>query len=150
MASGAARRRRTEADRGVGMHEADGACAGCDRGRERHCLDHCCPLRPGVAGDVGVEPGVHREAPCAGAGVFGRVLDALEQLLFVVTAFHQYGEQQGLFEHVRALELPRDLGEAIHPAQLAKFAREGAVAPLTLLNDFGERRRVASLADAEG
>ena len=44
------------------------------------------------------------------------------------------------------LALPRDLGEAIHPARLAKFAREGAVAPLTLLNDFGERRRVASLA----
>ena len=56
---------------------------------------------------------------------------------------------QGLLErlnHVRALGLPRDLGEAIHPARLAKFAREGAVAPLTLLNDFGERRRVASLA----
>ena len=45
-----------------------------------------------------------------------------------------------------ARSLPRDLGEAIHPARLAKFAREGAVAPLTLLNDFGERRRVASLA----
>ena len=56
---------------------------------------------------------------------------------------------QGLLErltYVRALALPRDLGEAIHPARLAKFAREGAVAPLTLLNDFGERRRVASLA----
>ena len=56
---------------------------------------------------------------------------------------------QGLLErlkHVRTLGLPRDLGEAIHPARLAKFAREGAVAPLTLLNDFGERRRVASLA----
>ena len=56
---------------------------------------------------------------------------------------------QGLLERlkqVRALGLPRDLGEAIHPARLAKFAREGAVAPLTLLNDFGERRRVASLA----
>ena len=56
---------------------------------------------------------------------------------------------QGLLERlkqVRALGLPRDLGEAIHPGRLAKFAREGAVAPLTLLNDFGERRRVASLA----
>ena len=56
---------------------------------------------------------------------------------------------QGLLErlkHVRALGLARDLSEAIHPASLAKFAREGAVAPLTLLNDFGERRRVASLA----
>ena len=47
---------------------------------------------------------------------------------------------------MRALGLPRDLGEAIHPVRLTKFAREGAVAPLTLLNDFGERRRVASLA----
>ena len=50
---------------------------------------------------------------------------------------------QGLLErlkHVRTLGLPRDLGEAIHPARLAKFAREGAVAPLTLLNDFGEPR----------
>ena len=56
---------------------------------------------------------------------------------------------QGLLERlkqVRALGLPRELGEAIHPGRLAKFAREGAVAPLTLLNDFGERRRVASLA----
>ena len=56
---------------------------------------------------------------------------------------------QGLLERlkqVRTLGLPRDLGEAIHPARLAKFAREGAVAPLSLLNDFGERRRVASLA----
>ena len=56
---------------------------------------------------------------------------------------------QGLLERlkqVRALGLPRDLGEAIHPVRLAKFAREGAVAPVTLLNDFGERRRVASLA----
>ena len=55
----------------------------------------------------------------------------------------------GLLERlkaVRALALPRDLGEAIHPARLAKFAREGAVAPLTLLNDFGERRRIATLA----
>ena len=51
---------------------------------------------------------------------------------------------QGLLQrlkHVRTLALPRDFGEAIHPARLAKFAREGAVAPLTLLNDFGERRR---------
>ena len=56
---------------------------------------------------------------------------------------------QGLLQrlkHVRTLALPRDFGEAIHPARLAKFAREGAVAPLTLLNDFGERRRVAALA----
>ena len=56
---------------------------------------------------------------------------------------------RGLLErlkHVRALGLPRDLGEAIHPARLAKFAREGTVAPLSLLNDFGERRRIATLA----
>ena len=56
---------------------------------------------------------------------------------------------QGLLQrlkHARTLALPRDFGEAIHPARLAKFAREGAVAPLTLLNDFGERRRIAALA----
>ena len=56
---------------------------------------------------------------------------------------------QGLLErlrHVRSIGLPRDLGTAIHLVRLAKFAREGAVAPLTLLNDFGERRRIATLA----
>ena len=56
---------------------------------------------------------------------------------------------QGLLErlrHVRSIGLPRDLGTTIHPVRLAKFAREGAVAPLTLLNDFGERRRIATLA----
>ena len=37
-------------------------------------------------------------------------------------------------KHVRALGLPRDLDAAIHPARLAKFVREGALAPLTLLN----------------
>ena len=56
---------------------------------------------------------------------------------------------QGLLErlrHVRMIDVPRDLGTTIHPARLAKFAREGAVAPLSLLNDFGERRRIATLA----
>ena len=47
---------------------------------------------------------------------------------------------------MRSIGLPRDLGTIIHPVRLAKFAREGAVAPLTLLNDFGERRRIATLA----
>ena len=47
---------------------------------------------------------------------------------------------------VRAIALPRHLGDNIHPAGLAKFAREGAVAPVNLLSDFGKRRRIASLA----
>ena len=47
---------------------------------------------------------------------------------------------------LRAIGLPPDLGQNIHPARLARFAREGAVAPINLLNDFGERRRMASLA----
>ena len=47
---------------------------------------------------------------------------------------------------VRAIALPRHLGDNIHPARLAKFAREGAVAPVNLLSDFGTRRRIASLA----
>jgi len=47
---------------------------------------------------------------------------------------------------VRCLHLPADLGQDIHPARLTKFAREGAVAPAHLLKDFGERRRVATLA----
>lgn len=38
---------------------------------------------------------------------------------------------------VRSLQLPADLGHDIHPARLAKFAREGAVAPAHLLSDFG-------------
>ena len=55
----------------------------------------------------------------------------------------------GLLERlafVRGLGLPTDLGDNIHPARLAKFAREGAVAPVNLINDFGERRRIATLA----
>jgi hypothetical protein len=47
---------------------------------------------------------------------------------------------------VRALHLPADLGQDIHPTRLTKFAREGAVAPAHLLKDFGERRRIATLA----
>ena len=47
---------------------------------------------------------------------------------------------------VRAMEMPPDLGQDIHPARLVKFAREGAVAPVSLLGDFGERRRIATLA----
>jgi hypothetical protein len=47
---------------------------------------------------------------------------------------------------VRALGLPPDLGHDIHPARLLKFALEGAVAPAHLLSDFGERRRLATLA----
>ena len=47
---------------------------------------------------------------------------------------------------VRALGLPLDLGEDVHPVRLTKFAREGAVAPAHLLSDFGERRRIATLA----
>ncbi len=48
--------------------------------------------------------------------------------------------------HLRELHLPADLGQDIHPARLTKFAREGAVAPLSLLNNFGERRRIATIA----
>ena len=47
---------------------------------------------------------------------------------------------------LREIGLPPDLGQNIHPARLARFAREGEVAPIHLLNDFGERRRMASLA----
>ncbi len=47
---------------------------------------------------------------------------------------------------VRAIALPRHLGDNIHPARRAQFAREGAVAPVNLLSDFGKRRRLASLA----
>ncbi len=55
----------------------------------------------------------------------------------------------GLLERlkfVRALGLPADPGQDIHPVRLTKFAREGAVAPAHLLSDFGERRRIATLA----
>ena len=55
----------------------------------------------------------------------------------------------GLLERlkfVRVIALPRTLGDNIHPGRLTKFAREGAVAPVNLLSDFGKRRRVASLA----
>lgn len=49
-------------------------------------------------------------------------------------------------EYLRRLALPADLDQSIHHARLTKFAREGAVAPLSLLNDFGDRRRIATLA----
>ena len=42
--------------------------------------------------------------------------------------------------------LPASLGQDIHPARLAKFAREGAVAPIHLLSDFSKDRRIATLA----
>ena len=47
---------------------------------------------------------------------------------------------------MRAIALPRNLGDNIHPGRLTKFAREGAVAPVNLLSDFDKRRRLASLA----
>ena len=49
-------------------------------------------------------------------------------------------------EFVRALSLPQELGEDIHPARLARFAREGRVAAIDLIEDFGERRRIATVA----
>ena len=49
-------------------------------------------------------------------------------------------------KYLRSLDLPPDLGHGLHPDRLLKFAREGAVAPVSLLNDFGERRRIATLA----
>lgn len=48
--------------------------------------------------------------------------------------------------YVRQIGLAPNLGDNIHPARLTKFAREGAVAPAQLLSDFGERRRLATLA----
>ena len=49
-------------------------------------------------------------------------------------------------KYLRSLNLPPDLGQGLHPDRLLKFAREGAVAPVSLLNDFGVRRRIATLA----
>ncbi|MFT7596869.1 MAG: TnpA family transposase [Paracoccaceae bacterium] len=49
-------------------------------------------------------------------------------------------------KYLRSLDLSSDLGQDLHPDRLIKFAREGAVAPVSLLNDFGERRRIATLA----
>lgn len=49
-------------------------------------------------------------------------------------------------KYLRSLDLPPNLGHGLHPDRLLKFAREGAVAPVSLLNDFGERRRIATLA----
>lgn len=49
-------------------------------------------------------------------------------------------------KYLRSLDLPPDFGQGLHPDRLLKFAREGAVAPVSLLNDFGERRRIATLA----
>ena len=48
-------------------------------------------------------------------------------------------------KYLRALNLPSNLGQDLHPDRLIKFAREGAVASVSLLNDFGERRRIATL-----
>jgi len=47
---------------------------------------------------------------------------------------------------LRALNLPPDLGQGLHPDRPVRFAREGAVAPVSLLNDSGGRRRIATLA----
>ncbi len=48
--------------------------------------------------------------------------------------------------YLRSLDLPEDLGQNLHPVRLTKFAREGAVAPVSSLNGFGYRRRIATLA----
>ena len=48
--------------------------------------------------------------------------------------------------YLRALDLPEDLGHNLHPVRLTRFAREGAVAPISSLNGFGYRRRIATLA----
>ena len=42
--------------------------------------------------------------------------------------------------------LPLDLGGTNHPARLAKSESVGAVAPLNLLNHFGEHRKITFLA----
>lgn len=49
-------------------------------------------------------------------------------------------------KYLRSLNLPPNLGHGLHPDRLLKFAREGAVAPVSLLNDFGERRQIATVA----
>ncbi len=49
-------------------------------------------------------------------------------------------------EFVRAVSLPSELGQDIHPARLSRFAREGRVAAIDLIEDFGERRRIATVA----
>lgn len=49
-------------------------------------------------------------------------------------------------DFLRQIELPARLGQDIHPVRLTKFAREGAVAPVSLLQDFGHRRRIATLS----
>lgn len=48
-------------------------------------------------------------------------------------------------KYLRSLDRPSDLGQDLHPDRMIKFAREGAVAPVSLLNDFGERRGIARL-----
>ena len=42
--------------------------------------------------------------------------------------------------------LPASLGQDIHAARLAQFAREGAVAPIHLLGGFSKDRRTGTLA----
>ena len=49
-------------------------------------------------------------------------------------------------KYLRSLNMPPNLGHGLHPDRLLKFAREGTVAPVSLLNDFGERRRIATVA----
>jgi len=48
--------------------------------------------------------------------------------------------------YVREFGLSPTLGGEIHPARMTKFAREGAASPAQFLSEFGERRRLASLA----
>ena len=49
-------------------------------------------------------------------------------------------------KYLRALDLPPEPGQGLHPVRLTRFAREGAVAPISLLNDFGDRRRIATVS----
>ena len=47
---------------------------------------------------------------------------------------------------VQEIALPDNLGDGIYPDRMAKFAREGGVAPAYHLSDYGPRRRRATLA----
>ncbi len=53
-------------------------------------------------------------------------------------------------DFVRALSLPPKLGEDIYAARLFRFAREGRVAAIDLIEDFGEQRRIATVATQVG
>ena len=98
----------------------------------------------------GAQPVAALEAALSGAVRDVFIISAgLIALSLIAAVFLRVPSLQPWGNRVRVAErwarCRTDLGQDIHPARLAKFAREGTVAPIHLLSDFSKHRRIATL-----